>query len=76
MPTRRLVFCVSLTFAALSFASARTLAKDTQTQVANNVNRSQRPNVLLIVTDDQRPDTIRALGNPLIDTPNMDALVN
>lgn len=34
-----------------------------------------RPNVLLIVTDDQRPDTIGALGNDRIQTPNLDALV-
>ena len=33
------------------------------------------PNVLLILTDDQRPDTIHALGNRLIETPNMDRLV-
>ena len=34
-----------------------------------------RPNVLLIVSDDQRPDTIHALGNELIETPNLDRLV-
>ena len=34
-----------------------------------------KPNVLLIVTDDQRPDTIAALGNDVIDTPNLDCLV-
>ena len=34
-----------------------------------------KPNVLLIVTDDQRPDTIAALGNDVIDTPNLDRLV-
>ncbi len=34
-----------------------------------------KPNVLLIVTDDQRPDTIAALGNEFIDTPNLDRLV-
>lgn len=33
------------------------------------------PNVLLIVSDDQRPDTIRALGNSAIHTPNLDQLV-
>ena len=33
------------------------------------------PNVLLIVTDDQRPDTIHALGNDAIRTPNLDRLV-
>ena len=35
----------------------------------------QRPNVLLLVSDDQRPDTIRALGNPIIHTPHLDSLV-
>ena len=34
-----------------------------------------RPNVLLIVSDDQRPDTIGALGNEHIRTPNLDGLV-
>ena len=35
-----------------------------------------KPNFLVIVTDDQRPDTIGALGNPRIDTPNLDWLVH
>jgi arylsulfatase A-like enzyme len=34
-----------------------------------------KPNVLLIVTDDQRSDTIASLGNEIIDTPNLDRLV-
>ncbi|NLY01369.1 MAG: sulfatase-like hydrolase/transferase [Rhodopirellula sp.] len=34
-----------------------------------------RPNILLIVSDDQRPDTIHALGNEIIQTPNLDSLV-
>jgi arylsulfatase A-like enzyme len=34
-----------------------------------------RPNVLLIVTDDQRFDTISALGNSSIQTPALDRLV-
>ncbi|MFN0077291.1 MAG: sulfatase-like hydrolase/transferase [Prosthecobacter sp.] len=33
------------------------------------------PNILLIVADDQRPDTIHALGNAVIKTPNLDRLV-
>lgn len=37
---------------------------------------STKPNVLFILTDDQRPDTIGALGNPHIFTPNLDALAN
>lgn len=33
-----------------------------------------KPNVLLLFADDQRADTIAALGNPLIKTPNLDRL--
>lgn len=33
-----------------------------------------RPNVLFILSDDHRADTIAAHGNPYIDTPNLDAL--
>ncbi len=35
-----------------------------------------RPNIILIITDQQRFDTIRALGVPHIDTPNLDRLVD
>jgi arylsulfatase A-like enzyme len=34
-----------------------------------------RPNVLFFLTDDQRFDTLRALGNKQIHTPHLDALV-
>ena len=34
-----------------------------------------RPNVLILLTDDQRWDTVHALGNQMIQTPNMDRLV-
>mgnify|MGYP002511170861 FL=1 len=37
---------------------------------------NKKPNILFIVTDDQRFDTIHALGNDEIITPNLDALVN
>ncbi len=36
---------------------------------------SRRPNVILILSDNQRPDTIAALGNRYIKTPNLDRLV-
>ena len=35
----------------------------------------QRPNILWICTDQQRYDTIGALGNPHVSTPNLDKLV-
>ena len=34
----------------------------------------RRPNVLFLYSDDQRADTIAAMGNPHIRTPNLDAL--
>lgn len=37
--------------------------------------QATRPNVLFLVTDDQRADTIAGLGNPVIKTPNLDRLV-
>ncbi|HUW17963.1 MAG TPA: sulfatase-like hydrolase/transferase [Sedimentisphaerales bacterium] len=37
--------------------------------------RTNGPNILFLFTDDQRFDTIRALGNSEIITPNMDTLV-
>jgi len=33
-----------------------------------------RPNILFLLADDQRPDTISALGNDRIETPHLDAL--
>jgi len=36
---------------------------------------SRPPNILFLFADDQRFDTIRALGNPYIQTPHLDALV-
>ena len=35
----------------------------------------QRPHIILIITDQQRYDTINALGFPYMDTPNLDRLV-
>lgn len=35
-----------------------------------------RPNILFLFADDQRADTIAALGNPVIQTPNLDRLAH
>lgn len=40
----------------------------------SNAGAAGKPNVLFLLTDDQRADTIAALGNPHIRTPNLDAL--
>ncbi|MCE5276407.1 MAG: sulfatase-like hydrolase/transferase [Planctomycetaceae bacterium] len=39
------------------------------------MSKRKRPNILFLFTDDQRADTIAALGNRHIFTPNMDRLV-
>lgn len=36
---------------------------------------AERPNIILIESDDQRPDAIAALGNPTVKTPGLDRLV-
>ncbi len=36
---------------------------------------SPRPNIVFLLSDDQRPDTIAALGNSIIKTPHLDQLV-
>ncbi|MGI6414965.1 MAG: sulfatase-like hydrolase/transferase [Thermoguttaceae bacterium] len=63
MPARLMVF---LAFAGVA-STARCEARD--------AGRQSKPNFLVVVTDDQRPDTIGALGNPHIRTPTLDRLV-
>jgi arylsulfatase A-like enzyme len=58
MPRR--AFLLALLFLAGSFTPLHAGAK--------------RPNILFLVTDDQKADTISALGNPVIKTPNLDKL--
>ena len=36
----------------------------------------KQPNIVMIITDQQRFDTINALGYPFMNTPNLDRLVN
>ncbi len=40
------------------------------------IQAATKPNVLFLFTDDQRPDGIAALGNPILKTPNLDRLAN
>ena len=43
--------------------------------VAENPTLGIKPNILHIHADDHRPDGLHALGNPLLQTPNLDSLV-
>jgi arylsulfatase A-like enzyme len=47
-----------------------------QTSVIALLAAGSKPNILFIFTDDQRADTIHALGNPVIQTPNIDRLAS
>ncbi|MEM8897535.1 MAG: sulfatase-like hydrolase/transferase [Bacteroidota bacterium] len=38
--------------------------------------QQERPNIIVILTDDQRWDAMGAMGNPIIQTPNMDQLAS
>ena len=42
--------------------------------LANLAMAEERPNVLILLADDLRPDAIAALGNPDVRTPNLDRL--
>ena len=55
-------------------ASKRSLGLSVTLHLLMALNARAKPNILLIVTDDQRPDTIAALGNKSIATPNLDRL--
>lgn len=39
-----------------------------------NPIKNQKPNIIFLLTDDQRWDALGASGNPIIQTPNIDAL--
>jgi arylsulfatase A-like enzyme len=43
--------------------------------VTVSLSAAPTPNIVFIFADDQRADTIAALGNPVIKTPNLDRLV-
>lgn len=36
--------------------------------------REERPNIVVLFSDDQRADTMGCAGNPVVRTPNLDAL--
>lgn len=42
-------------------------------QIAH-ANKNQRPNIIFLLTDDQRYDAMGAMGNKIIKTPNMDSM--
>jgi arylsulfatase A-like enzyme len=58
-------------FALLLFSSSRTNAA-----IPEKANASDPPNIIFIVTDDQRWDMLGCAGNNIIQTPNIDRMAN
>jgi arylsulfatase A-like enzyme len=71
---RRRSFLKSTLASSAGVALAQlTGSESTEAEPANH--RTKMPNILWICTDQQRYDTIHALGNEYIRTPNMDKLI-
>ena len=70
---QRTVFLVAAAL-ALSTAIGLLAVAVAAAAAAGTDARAGRPNVLILFADDQRADTIAALGNPTIRTPNLDRI--
>ncbi len=55
-------------------AGAYMAAAGTLSSCVQKKTSSGKPNVIFLLTDDQRWDTMGCMGNPIIQTPNMDRL--
>jgi len=71
MRTTRREFLGAVAGTAVGFG----LAQDSNAEKAVPTPATARPNVIMLFSDDQRFDTIAALGNNEIQTPNLDRLV-
>ena len=69
--------CALAIIAGLGGSQGRAWGDETpKSTPAAPAEKARRPNVLFLFTDDQRADTIHALGNSLIRTPNIDRLAH
>jgi len=60
--------------AGSSIAAVLTLA-GCESEIIGRSTPKKQPNIIFLLTDDQRADTMGCAGNPIIQTPNMDAMV-
>ena len=61
-------------FALLTVASSALVAAQSQAAACATTASHSRPNVLFILTDDQRWDALSCAGNPYVKTPHIDRL--
>ena len=62
--------------AVSALASSSVTAKEETEKQSESSDYPARPNILLIMTDQQRWDCLGVNGNPIIQTPHLDALAN
>jgi len=58
----------------LRFAGCIALGTIATLPITIKAEQKQRPNIIFILTDDQRCDALGVMGNPIIQTPNMNKL--
>ncbi|NIA32014.1 MAG: sulfatase-like hydrolase/transferase [Actinobacteria bacterium] len=58
----------------LQFVGAGALVSSTGLSCIARKKKAPKPNIIFLLTDDQRWDTMSCMGNKIIKTPNMDAL--
>ncbi|MHC4751998.1 MAG: sulfatase family protein [Planctomycetota bacterium] len=59
-----------------SVAAVMSLASCDSELAGRGAAAKKQPNVIFLLTDDQRADTMGCAGNPIIKTPNMDDMAN
>jgi len=63
------------TFLSYAYNKPTIVKKGTGTKpISDSKSNAERPNIIFILTDDQRYDALGAMGNSIIHTPNMDKL--
>lgn len=63
-------------YLAITCLMATSLAQDLTAQSSLTQAASRRPNVLFILTDDQRSDALSCMGHPHLKTPHIDRLAD
>jgi len=67
---------IKYTSSGIGSLAAATLLGACNHRVPGHVTTSKRPNILFLLTDNQRWDHIGCAGNPILYTPNMDKLAS
>jgi arylsulfatase A-like enzyme len=65
-----------LSLAAGGSAAAVMSLAGCDSELAGRVAAKKKPNIIFLLTDDQRADTMGCAGNPIIQTPNMNNMAN